>query len=57
MIFTSHIKVVKCDRCGRLLETNAATDQIANETTERNGWVVVYGGDWLRERHYCPYCL
>ena len=57
MIFTIHIKVVKCDRCGGWIETNAATDRIAIETAERNGWVIADKGDWLRERHYCPHCL
>lgn len=57
MIFTLHIKVVKCDRCGKRLETNAATDQIANETAERNGWLIADKGNWLRERHYCQDCL
>ena len=57
MIFTIHIKVVKCDRFGGWIETNAATDRIAIETAERNGWVIADKGDWLRERHYCPHCL
>lgn len=57
MISTFRVIVVKCDRCGKMLVTNASTEQMAKDTAERNGWLIADKGNWLSERHYCPDCL
>lgn len=57
MIYKEVIHYIRCDRCGKaVLKTNAASFEVARETAERKGWLIINKGDWLKERHYCPKC-
>ena len=54
MIAVKTIYSVVCDKCGLVLETNAASARIARESARRKGWrEAIREG---QERNYCPAC-
>jgi hypothetical protein len=42
--------MVFCDDCGKTVDTNAASPQIARETVKKDGWLVI------GENTFCPEC-
>lgn len=56
MIYTETIRYIRCDKCGKVLKTNAANNEVTKEAAERAGWLITNKGDYLTERHYCEEC-
>lgn len=60
MIYSQQRFYVRCDRCGKTIETNAADERIASETAKRAGWYcntvfsMVYHGS--KNVNLCPKC-
>lgn len=56
MIYSQQRFYACCDECGKTIETNAATEEIAKETIEREGWKVFVRRRTLLLFEYICYC-
>ena len=56
MIYSRTRYYVCCDKCGKTIETNAANEQIADETAVRLGWTGYSLSQYTKYLHLCPKC-